>query len=292
MYADISKTIKLLHFIPVVFVYILIFFIAFSFTFCYAIDPFFMSDINFKLRLSLNFIFYFCFILCLISYSLCVFTDPGGIPENWEQVNEAQIQDLFCRKCKRMRPERTHHCSTCNRCILKMDHHCPWIGNCIGFNNQKYFIQFLFYGVLGTLISSLSLVSKAEKIKIFLIRDSENVIINEENADDISNSQGLIFLMGLMISIAVCLAQSIILSLQLYFVFNNKTAIENKIYSNNNKNVFSFESKWFNFRIVFGKKFWMWFLPIFSSNKYNAGLSYVKAEDVRSNKHSLTNLSY
>jgi len=125
-----------------------------------------------------------------------------------------------------------------------------------------------------------------------LVRDSENIITSEDQTDDMSNFQALIFLMGLIVSIAVCLAQSIILSLQLYFVFNNITAIENKICSNNNKNVFSFDSKWFNFRIVFGGKFWTWFLPVFSSNKYNAGLSYVKAEDLRSNKLSLTNLSY
>ncbi|QLQ80680.1 hypothetical protein HG537_0E00330 [Torulaspora globosa] len=51
----------------------------------------------------------------------------------------------LCRTCHVWKPDRTHHCSRCDRCILKMDHHCPWIPGCVGFRNQRYFIQFLIY---------------------------------------------------------------------------------------------------------------------------------------------------
>lgn len=66
-----------------------------------------------------------------------------------------------CRTCHVWKPDRCHHCSTCNRCVLKMDHHCPWLPGCIGFKNQKYFIQFLlystFYASIILTITSLQL---------------------------------------------------------------------------------------------------------------------------------------
>ena len=51
----------------------------------------------------------------------------------------------FCKKCKRYKAIRSHHCSICNKCIFKMDHHCIIINNCIGMNNHRYFLQFLFF---------------------------------------------------------------------------------------------------------------------------------------------------
>ncbi|KAH8232655.1 hypothetical protein KR032_011327, partial [Drosophila birchii] len=56
----------------------------------------------------------------------------------------------FCNECQRLMPPRSWHCKQCKCCILKRDHHCTFTGNCIGHNNQRYFIWLTFYLSLGT----------------------------------------------------------------------------------------------------------------------------------------------
>lgn len=50
------------------------------------------------------------------------------------------------------KPERTHHCSVCKFCVIKYDHHCPWLNQCVGLDNERYFVLFLFWLVIGCLI--------------------------------------------------------------------------------------------------------------------------------------------
>lgn len=84
-------------------------------------------------------------------YFKVAFTSPGLAPQ------ETNVEDLksgkytLCKKCIRIKPPRSHHCSICKRCVLKMDHHCPWINNCVGHFNHRYFISFCFFMCLGTI---------------------------------------------------------------------------------------------------------------------------------------------
>jgi hypothetical protein len=67
-------------------------------------------------------------------------------------INERNENDDIrtCMKCKKFKPDRSHHCRHCGTCILKMDHHCPWVGNCIGFRNYKYFVNMIFWALVNS----------------------------------------------------------------------------------------------------------------------------------------------
>ena len=51
--------------------------------------------------------------------------------------------------CDEVKPARTHHCKVCGTCVFLMDHHCPWVNNCVGLENYRYFLLFIFYLTVG-----------------------------------------------------------------------------------------------------------------------------------------------
>ena len=61
----------------------------------------------------------------------------------------------FCSACEQNAPPRAYHCFTCNKCVLKRHNHCMFLGKCIGNNNLRYYLMFIVYVWLGTLISNI-----------------------------------------------------------------------------------------------------------------------------------------
>eukprot|EP01056_Protomagalhaensia_sp_Gyna25_P002760 Protomagalhaensia_sp_Gyna_25__2759@NODE_258_length_4147_cov_14_802337_g199_i0_p2_GENE_NODE_258_length_4147_cov_14_802337_g199_i0NODE_258_length_4147_cov_14_802337_g199_i0_p2_ORF_typecomplete_len346_score29_94DHHC/PF01529_20/98DHHC/PF01529_20/1_1e28DUF4149/PF13664_6/4_1e03DUF4149/PF13664_6/0_14_NODE_258_length_4147_cov_14_802337_g199_i04911528 len=125
-------------------------------------------------RLTLFWLILFEFVhgLAIASHTMAVCSDPGtldgyGCPKRLPEtllerakVTKSKDMELAvgsrCEKCLgRWKPPRAHHCNRCDKCIFRMDHHCLWIGNCIGQANQKYFILFLTYTIIGTFLNAL-----------------------------------------------------------------------------------------------------------------------------------------
>ncbi|CUM66976.1 uncharacterized protein PRCAT00004663001 [Priceomyces carsonii] len=82
----------------------------------------------------------------------------------------------YCNKCYTWKPDRCHHCSKCGKCVLRMDHHCPWFAICIGFYNQKFFVQFLGYITLYT--GFLFIVSLSVLWKFFMGQEFQNSFLS------------------------------------------------------------------------------------------------------------------
>ncbi|KAI8046387.1 hypothetical protein M5D96_002589 [Drosophila gunungcola] len=99
----------------------------------------------------------------------------------------------FCDKCHRTVPPRSWHCKICNVCILKRDHHCNFVGNCVGHNNQRYFIWFSFYATIG---SGLALFDNAlfafkHHVEVINIFSVNNLLIREYYSPGASSDFGL-----------------------------------------------------------------------------------------------------
>lgn len=57
-----------------------------------------------------------------------------------EELRRLEKKKRWCLHCNSYKIWATHHCSVCNTCVVRMDHHCPWLMNCIGYNNQRFFL--------------------------------------------------------------------------------------------------------------------------------------------------------
>lgn len=228
--------------------------------------------------------FHVLLFMLLWCYFSVVVTDPGSIPQQWTPASSSedlesetvplalaagqpgggislptsvvQITPLspevrFCKKCSQYKPPRCHHCSVCGRCILKMDHHCVWVVNCVGARNYKFFLLFLFYTFLETMLVTLALLPH------FVAFFSD---IEEESGSP--GSLATTFL-GFVLNLAFALSVLGFLVMHASLVARNTTTIE--AYEKKTSTKWKYDlGRRKNFEQVFGTRKSHWLLPMYS----------------------------
>ncbi|PNT75178.1 hypothetical protein BRADI_1g28380v3 [Brachypodium distachyon] len=220
--------------------------------------------------------FHLLLIMMLWCYLMVVFTDPGAVPENWRHAAEEDDMDesntrtisndvatdivnpplftsegqgnasRYCSRCQNGKPPRCHHCSICDRCVLKMDHHCVWVVNCVGARNYKYFLLFLVYTFLETVLDTLVLLPSF----ITFFRDESR---RSSSASDVA-----ILFLAFVLNLAFALSLLIFIGMHTSLVASNTTSIE--VYERKKTVSWQYDLGWRkNLEQLF------WFLPVHSS---------------------------
>ncbi|OJD13323.1 hypothetical protein AJ78_06214 [Emergomyces pasteurianus Ep9510] len=182
----------------------------------------------------LNLFFAVFFGLTAYFYSLAMLEDPGFVPKlgsrNQQRDTITKLfeiwkfdEDNFCVYCMIRKPLRSKHCRRCKRCVSKHDHHCPWIDNCVGANNLRHFILYIFSMEIGIVVFIQLVTAHIDVIPV--PPDSECNILSSTLCGILSRDT---FTIVLTIWISVQLIWvSMLCIVQLVQISRNQTTYEN-----------------------------------------------------------------
>jgi len=195
----------------------------------------------------------------IYNYMATIWFGPGSTPDvlteeqKFAMLDDPELDEgmhyRYCKRCRKIKPMRTHHCSICNVCVPKMDHHCPWVNTCVGHRNHKHFLLFLFYMCTASLF--------------YLTADVQSTI----NALT-GKQESALFMISTVMTFSAFIATGLFLIWNLFLLATNQSTIEfygnhlsreKRRYTSNPYNVGVFR----NIEEVFGRgtTWWSWCLP-------------------------------
>jgi len=208
-------------------------------------------------------IFHILIALLLGSYVMCVFTDPGTVPPEWDEMLRADekmaSEHRFCNRSQKFRPLRSHFCSITRRVVLNMDHFCPWVVNTVGFYNRKFFVLFLFYTCCAccwVIVTSLPTLMALRKPGAMRLLERQ-----------LGPNRFMVCTMSTVLDCALIVMLSCFMPFHVRMVMLNETTIEGPS-PEFHAGVLR------NWRQVMGKERWAWFLPIWAGGPDGDGVHW------------------
>ena len=288
MYANLPLSKKIPHIAPIVPVYFVIIEVIFTMTYYIILN----DTSNAILKLISLFVFLPLAFMVIVTHLKSMLTSPGYVPipyrllkpQSSSSTEGNNHNDTFCKKCNNPRPPRAHHCKICGKCTLKMDHHCPWVANCVGYNNQKNFYQFLFYATTGDCLAAIILM-----IRLFNL--DYNIKSHVPAGTKITSPFQLMWFMwepiqtfvGFACALAMTISIGTLFRKQTYMLFNNQTTIDAKMYPEWESGPYYEKDQWKSFSSVMGKTVTEWISLGFKGNdptEFEKVRSYTNLEDV------------
>jgi len=108
------------------------------------------------------------FVLCLLSFIIFIYIDPGYqkntklIKDCGGESNNKPLKALldlgkklenYCPKCYIEKKKNITHCFICDKCVLEMSHHCFWFNKCIARDNKIFYLLFIYFSFIYALES-------------------------------------------------------------------------------------------------------------------------------------------
>mmetsp|Transcript_56553 Transcript_56553/g.127868 ORF Transcript_56553/g.127868 Transcript_56553/m.127868 type:complete len:458 (+) Transcript_56553:65-1438(+) len=202
--------------------------------------------------------------------------DPGTVNSRWREFVRANGDTLlvvpakrewqyrtatFCRSCG-PRPERAHHCQVCGVCVLRYDHHCSFIANCVGFENHKFFLLLVIYGLMTGVFALVTSFPEASALCVGW------------DGDELQQSEIVIFIAYWVLTTLVVSLLAAIFSVHFCLACMGLTSVEITYQSPGVMNPFDQGSRMGNLRQVLGSPSWEWLVPVPPCGRLSDGICF------------------